>query len=88
MNWLPVYTQDREGNRTRNDYAIRSDCGAYRVARVHVAGDVWFESYHLRQMLGEPTHDAQEAKERCAAHALTVGRDVADESATHRAREG
>lgn len=78
MKWLPVYTELRDGRKVRNAYAIRSDCGVYRVARVHVAGDVWFEPYHLRQMLGEPTHDAQEAKERCAAHA--AGRDVVDEA--------
>jgi hypothetical protein len=69
VRWVPVYTEDREGNRTRNDYAIRSDCGAYRVARVHVAGDVWFEPYFRRAMLGEPTHDAEEAKRRCDEHA-------------------
>jgi hypothetical protein len=86
MNWLPVYDKARDGTSYRNDYAIRSECGAYRVAEVHVCGDIWYEPRYRGQMLGEPTHDAQEAKERCAAHA--VGRDVAEESATHRAREG
>jgi hypothetical protein len=78
VKWLPVYTELRDGRKVRNAYAIKSECGQYRVARVHVVGDVWFEPYFQQSMLGEPTHDAEEAKRRCAAHA--VGRDVVDET--------
>jgi hypothetical protein len=57
MNWHRV-----------SDYAVKSDCRAYTVAKVIVDGKVTYEPYHRKDMLGDPTHDASEAKQRCADH--------------------
>ncbi len=73
MRWVAVYTYLRDGSRVVNKYAIRSDCGRYRVARVYVCGDVWYEAWYSGEMIGEPTHDPEEARKICENHAIKAG---------------
>lgn len=50
-----------------DQYAIRSECGNYSVARVIVWAVTWYEAWHGTQFLGRDK-DAETAKHLCATH--------------------
>lgn len=50
------------------DYALRTDCGRYRVTKnSHTSGDWQYASLHRGEFLGSEWTAAQ-AKQRCADH--------------------
>lgn len=62
MKWLPIQIPATKDSPAKVDqYAIRSGCGNYTIARVYAAGQCWYQAWKGKDFIGM-SEDREQAK--------------------------